>query len=67
VKHTQANPFPVTMANGEKVVGELCYCGHFRSEHHDTIAFGHGDCTHCACLKFTWKAMVKGTRKPPKD
>jgi len=58
MNHTQQNPFPVVMPNGKKVTGELCYCGHFRSEHYDTIAFGHGPCGDCSCKKFTWKAMV---------
>jgi hypothetical protein len=39
MNHVQANPFPVVLPNGKKVVGELCHCGHFRSEHNDTIAF----------------------------
>lgn len=37
---------------------ELCYCGHLRSQHKDTLAVGHGACTKCACRKFTWKAFV---------
>ncbi len=67
MRHIQANPFPVVLADGRKIVGELCTCGHFRSEHYDTLAFGHGECDQCKCPKYTWTAMVFGRTKPNKD
>ncbi len=63
MKHTAINPFPTQNAKGETITGELCDCGHFRSEHHDTIAYGHGACAHCDCGKYTWTAFVKAPRK----
>jgi hypothetical protein len=63
MNHVQPKPFPWLTSNGKLIIGELCHCGHFRSEHHDTIAYGHGKCGQCKCVKYTWKAMVFGTRK----
>lgn len=47
-----------------KIVGELCKCGHKKSEHSHVeveemlIAKGHGSCSKCDCQKFTWKRFI---------
>lgn len=57
--HPAKNPFPVTRpTDGATIVDERCACGCLRSEHADTIAFGHGLCTECSCPKFSWRGMV---------
>ncbi len=35
---------------------EWCTCAHRRSDHEDTLSWGHGDCLveNCECMKFTW-------------
>lgn len=35
-------PFPFTMKTGAVVTDERCKCGALRSEHENTIAYGHG-------------------------
>ena len=47
--HQQPSLFPRKMPNGRVVLDEVCLCGHLRSEHRDTIAYGHGSCA-CACM-----------------
>lgn len=44
----------------KKILDEECYCGHYRSVHHDTIAIGHGKCAMagCKCRKFTWAKFI---------
>jgi hypothetical protein len=64
VENPMNNPFPRIWHNGTVILDELCHCGHLRSEHTDTISFGHGMCERCPCLKFTWFAMVT---KPGKE
>lgn len=58
MKHKAENPFPKLCPSGKIIVDEVCTCGHLRSEHSDTIAFGHGNCGHCFCQKYTWKALL---------
>jgi hypothetical protein len=62
--HTVPNPFPLHLAGGQVVVGELCTCGHARMGHRDTVAYGHGACAlpTCGCEKFTWRAYLTGGR-----
>lgn len=57
IYHNQESPFPYHSPRG-LVVDEACYCGHKRSHHFDTIAFGHGECRHCDCNKFTWREFT---------
>lgn len=38
---------------------EMCECGHFggsspREQHLPRFQKGHGSCTHCDCMQFTW-------------
>ncbi len=70
------NPFPfVDKESGATIVDERCTCGHYRSVHVDTAAWGHGACVAtvavhdhtgpCKCGKFTWSAWVfQATGKP---
>ena len=63
-RHRCISPFPKETPLGT-VVDELCRCGHFRSQHVDTVAFGHGMCIACtesnarlACGRFSWMSFV---------
>ena len=47
----------------EKIVDELCICGHLMSVHdaadHGVCAVsGHGACKCCECSKFTWARFI---------
>ena len=43
--HSQLSPFPYIMPkSGRAVRDEKCACGHVRSDHFDTLAYGHGPC-----------------------
>jgi hypothetical protein len=53
-----ANPFPFSLRSGRVVVDEECACGHRRTEHGPTLAFGHGTCRRCPCVLFTWMRWV---------
>ena len=38
---------------------EMCNCGHFgghspKEQHLPRLEKGHGSCTHCNCMQFTW-------------
>ncbi len=70
------NPFPMSLPSGRLIVDEYCRCGHKRSEHGHTVAWGHGECKasatsrngrvhreECVCQKFTWKASIYGGKK----
>jgi hypothetical protein len=37
-----------------RVNDERCLCSHMRTEHEDTLEWGHGDCTvdECGCMEF---------------
>jgi hypothetical protein len=66
LQHLQESPFPMELkakvgGHTETAIDEKCSCGHLRSEHHDTLAYGHGPCAmedgvghDCPCLQFTW-------------
>ena len=60
VLHEAADPFPMELSNGTLILDETCACGHLRSGHHDTVAYGHGACASrtCPCQQFTWMAHV---------
>lgn len=71
VKHTTDNPFPMKVPLGT-VLDERCWCGHLRSEHEDTAAYGHGACKAdgvpaCPCPKFTWKSFIFKTSQQVAD
>ena len=53
-------PFPWKRNDGSVVVDELCACGHMRSQHRDSPAWGHAECSGrgCPCCKFTWREFV---------
>jgi hypothetical protein len=65
IRHYIDNPFPVTRPDGVTLEDERCYCGHKRSEHFDSYAWGHGKCAWdtCKCQKFTWRAFIKKGEK----
>ena len=69
VRHDQPNPFPMSigdMRTGTDVpaTDERCRCGDLRSDHFDTLAFGHGPCSACrVCSKFTWVGFVQAGQK----
>ena len=63
IQHTRNCPYPAELLKGQTVeqtiVDAKCVCGHLQSEHNDTIAYGHGDCSRlCHCRKFTWAGYV---------
>lgn len=59
VEHTVKSPFPHKAKGGEVVVvDERCMCGGLRSEHKDTIAYGHGPSPQHGCLRFSWVGFV---------
>jgi hypothetical protein len=61
VPHTAPNPFPFRERETGRLVAvdEQCMCRHLRSEHYDTVAYGHGDCGRCDCQKFSWHSFKK--------
>jgi hypothetical protein len=73
MKHIVPTPFPVRLNTGtteEIVYNEMCSCGHPRSEHKDTLAYGHGGCGQCDCEQFTWAKFCtldpnKATQEKP--
>ncbi len=56
--HAQKSPFPMRGLNGRHIVNEKCQCGAMRSDHNDTVAYGHGSCPAFSCEKFTWADFV---------
>lgn len=56
MEHSVSSPFPCKNRKGEIIIDEMCDCGLKRSDHADTVAFGHGASARCS--KFTWAAMV---------
>jgi hypothetical protein len=51
--------------DAKRVYSEMCSCGHKRMQHQDTcrgLALGHGSCTKCSCMKYTWAPT---TMTPP--
>jgi len=53
--HEQESPFP-----RDHVIDERCTCQHLRSDHFDSVAYGHGPCAVCrTCKQFTWAGMVE--------
>lgn len=66
--HIQDCPFPVRTTSGRLVLDESCYCSHYRTDHIDTLAFGHGACEvrECKCRKFTWSKFVEAYPARPK-
>lgn len=52
----------ITQANErlrQKIVDEICTCGHLKSAHKGLN--GHGICTGCSCYQFTWAKWVLKT------
>lgn len=47
---------------GETHPKSVCVCSHLgdgkNSQHRDGVQPGHGECTVCACTKFTWKKFT---------
>jgi hypothetical protein len=62
IKHQAPSPFPFPVPKtGALVTDERCKCGALRSEHRDSLAFGHGPLVSgdlVVCDKFTWVAWV---------
>lgn len=59
--HDQQSPFPFTTPKGGTIVDELCSCGALRSEHRDTIAYGHGPRIQgdlVVCDRFTFVEFI---------
>jgi hypothetical protein len=63
VNHEVLKLFPRTTNSGLVIVDEKCGCGHFRTQHHDRFAHGHGECSRCECAQFTWIGHVTASRK----
>jgi len=40
----------------DKVVGEMCLCGHEKTEHDGLIH--SGPCKDCSCPRFTWVSFI---------
>lgn len=56
--HIIASPFPMRSNVIGTIIDEVCVCGELRSEHADTLAFGHGPCLRAGCPKFAWIGFV---------
>lgn len=70
ITHHCQSPFPRRMTNGKVNVDEVCQCGHKRSKHHDSLAYGHGNCSAsgCDCDRYRWgKMLFKSTKQPAKQ
>lgn len=54
------SPFPFILPYDptKTVVDEACYCGGRRSEHKDTVVYGHGPCPEMKCGKYTWRCFI---------
>lgn len=68
VTHQQPSPFPFVTPKGATIEDETCQCGRLRSEHGDTIAYGHGASAPSpldgsCCARFTFVEFV--FRMPP--
>jgi hypothetical protein len=57
MNHSLESPFPHLLRD-RLVIDELCACGRRRSEHADTLAWGHGAAE--GCRKFTWIGFIYG-------
>jgi hypothetical protein len=61
------SPFPIPTPLG-RIIDERCKCGALRSEHADTVAFGHGPRlgprAELLCARFTWMATIVETTDP---
>ena len=44
------------------VINEICTCGCFRTQHFNRVivSMGHGACSICECVQFSWTGMVYG-------
>lgn len=56
-----SSPFPYTTSKGVVIVDERCKCDALRSEHGNTLAWGHGACPATGCARFTWVAFVEAS------
>jgi len=64
-KRSTTNPVVRAVQNmGGSPLGpkSMCRCGHTgdgpNSEHANAIALGHGACTQCNCVQFTWQSRI---------
>lgn len=58
--HVVPSPFPfILVQRGVVITDERCRCGALRSEHRDTLGWGHGSCRLTHCAKYTWVANVE--------
>jgi len=64
--HRLESPFPIKIKEGT-VIDEKCRCGHHRTGHADTAAYGHGACEQvkCPCEKFTWVSWIMKIKVSP--
>jgi hypothetical protein len=75
---TDRSPFPYRIKSGPNrgriILDEECTCGHVRSDHCDTTAYGHGACAFgdgvdgvepCPCSKFTWARAIHAASRNP--
>lgn len=70
MKHRVKSPFPRTTPAGGTVIDEVCTCGHKRSAHDDTVAYGHGRChmqKTCPCQKFSFAERLFDVAKTCPD
>lgn len=42
----------------DTVVGEMCCCGHDKSDHDGLIHAGHCKSDNCDCGQFTWASFI---------
>jgi len=50
---------PVKDQTQQWVIDEVCTCGDLMSHHEmGVMVQGHGKCTDCGCVQFTWQALI---------
>ena len=66
VSHQIPSPFPWLSPSGlgERIVNEMCYCNHLRSDHEDRFDYGHGPWAYptCNCPQYTWRNFIYGEK-----
>jgi len=56
-EHNLPSPFPYQVIGGA-ILDERCTCGERRSDHEDTVSYGHGGTSDKKCLQFTWAEYI---------
>lgn len=58
IAHQISSPFPFKRPAGGLITDERCTCGELRSDHVDTMLYGHGPCAESYCAQFTWNEFI---------